>query len=123
MLLGIGFLGIAVTAGYQIGACELANIELQDDMQDMAAQLGTRVGYSPYKNDNDLRNAVIGKAERYGIELEPNQVTVEHMGSEYTSTVYLAADYKTLIHVPGYSFVMHFTPATGKRLLLWRPHG
>ena len=78
---------IAIAAGYQIAAFELASIELQDEMQDLASQLGTRIGVSALSGDEELRQAVIRKAEVHDIQLEPSQVTVEHMGSGYTSTV------------------------------------
>jgi len=122
-ILGLAVLLWVILAAYQIGACELANLELQDDMQDLASQLGTRIGYSQLANDEDLRNAVVRKAQRYDIPLDPSQVTVEHIGSGYTSTVHLAADYTTQVHVPGLTFVLHFTPETGKNELIWRTHG
>lgn len=123
IIVALSAIAWAIAAAYQIGACEVANIELQDEMQDLASQLGTRVGYSALKNDEELRSAVILKAERYGIGLKPSQVTVEHMSSGYTSTVYLAADYITPVHLPGLSFTLHFKPATDKKLLVWRTHG
>ena len=72
---------IATAAGYQIAACELVSIELQDEMQDLASQLGTRIGASAPSGEEELCQAVIHKAEAHNIQLEPSQVTVEHMGS------------------------------------------
>jgi len=123
IILALGAIAWAIAAGYQIGARELANVELQDDMQDLASQTGTRIGLSALKNDDELRSAVVLKARRYDIELEPSQVTVEHMGSGYTSTVHLAAGYSAPVTVPGLSFTLHFKPATDKKLLIWRTHG
>ena len=120
IILSLGALVLAAVVGCQVAACELASIELQDDMQDLASQLGTRIGVSALSGDEELRQAVIRKAEAHHIQLEPSQVTVEHIGFGYTSTVYLAADYKELIHLPGVSFALHFTPATDKKLLVWR---
>lgn len=122
IILGLAAVAVAVFAGYQIGACELANLQLQDDMQDLASQLGTRIGYSQLSSDDDLRNAVIRKAKAHDIELEPKQVEVRHMGSAETSTVYLAADYTVPINFHGFAFTLHFTPATGKKLQSWQSH-
>ena len=119
-LVGLAILAVLVVIGYLVGASELANIELQDDLQDLASQLGTRIGLAAYGSDDELRAAVIRKAERRGIELEPQQITIEHMGSGYTATVYLAADYTVPIEFPGIAFRLHFTPASGRRLLGWR---
>lgn len=76
-----------ILAGYQIGACKLANIEPQDDMQDLASQLGIRIGYCQLSNDEELRSAVISEAEKHEIELQRNQVEVQHIGSGESSTI------------------------------------
>jgi hypothetical protein len=123
IILGLGLLATAIMAGYQIGVRELANIELRDDMQDLASQLGTRIGYSVLASDDELRNAVVRKAQNHGIALMPEHVTVEHIGSGYTSTVYIAAEYTASIDLPGLSFNLHFAPATGKKVLMWRSSG
>ena len=115
------FIGIAVfvgmvVVGWQIGSCELANIELQDDMQDLAAQAGTRIGFVEPRSDEDLRRAVMRKAKEHDIELDPDQVRVQRTASVDMSTVYLAADYTVLVRLPGGSFTLHFTPSTGKKM-------
>lgn len=123
IILGLAVLGVAFFAGWQIGACELANVELQDEMQDIASQAGTRVGLAQMVTDDDLRNAVVGRARQHDIELEGSQVAIEHMGSGETSTVYMKVDYRAPINLPGFSFSLHFTPETSRKLLGWRPHG
>jgi hypothetical protein len=62
------------SAAWQVGACELANIELKDDLQDMVSQLGVRIGASDVASDDDLRTLVLRKAEKYNIALAPEQV-------------------------------------------------
>ena len=47
-----------LSAGWQIGACELANIELKDDLQDISTQLGVRIGATDVASDDDLRAMV-----------------------------------------------------------------
>jgi hypothetical protein len=103
-------------AGWQIGACELANFELRDDMKDLASQLGARIGFSLANSDDDFRTAVISKATRYNIDLSAEQVTVQRSGDGAKGTIYLRADYTVPIHLPGFNFKMHFTPESGKRL-------
>jgi hypothetical protein len=112
--LGIAVLGIACVAGWQVGTCELANMELRDDMQDLASQLGTHIGLASPRSDEDFRNAVLNCAKRYEIELTPDQVTVLRTDSGATASIYLAADYTVPIHLPGLFFTIHFTPASGK---------
>jgi hypothetical protein len=103
------------TGGWQIGACELANIELKDDMQDMASQFGVRIGLSSVPTDTELRDMILRKAEKYEIPLSPDQVTVVRTGSGAAASIYLAADYTVPITLPHLSFTMHFTPSTGRK--------
>jgi len=114
---------LAGSCAWQIGACELANIELKDDMQDIAAQPGTRIGLSQMITDEDIRNAVLRKARSHDIDLAPEQISVQHMGSGALSTVYIEADYTVPVKLPGYTFTVRFTPKTGKKLLSWRTNG
>lgn len=113
IIFGLAILVFASIAGWQIGTCEVANIRLRDDMQDMASQSGVRIGLTTARTDDDFRNAVLGKAEQYGIELAPDQVTVQRTGSSVTGTISIGADYTVPIHLPGYSFTLHFTPESG----------
>ena len=111
---GIAVLILMVIVGWQIGSCELANKELQDDMQDLASQAGAHIGFVEPRSDEDLRRAVMRKAQEHDIELAPDQVRVQRTGSVDAPTVYLAADYTALVKLPGGSFSIHFTPSAGK---------
>lgn len=115
IMIGIAILVVIVVVGWQIGSCELANFQLQDDMQDLASQAGARVGFIEPRSDEDLRRAVMRKAREHDIELDPGQVRVQRTGPVDASTVYLAADYTALVKLPGASFSLHFTPSTGKK--------
>ena len=111
IILGLAVLGLAVFAGWQIVSCELANLELQSDLRDLAAQIGTRIGLDAPSADEDLRGAVIRKAQEHDIQLASEQVTVQHTDSG----IYLAVDYKARVNLLGYSFTLHFTPSSTKR--------
>ena len=103
-------------AGWQIGACELANIELRDDLKDMSSQLGARIGLSSAKSDDDFRNDIVNKARKYDIPLAPEQVTVQRSGVGFAATMYFAADYTVPVHLPGFAFQLHFHPESGPKL-------
>ncbi len=111
-ILGIIVLVLAGNAGWQIGSCELANIELQDDMRDIAAQTGSRIGLAQISSDEDLRNAVIRKAYQHDIKLRPEQVRVERYGHGESATISLTANYKVQVNLPGWTFTLHFTPSS-----------
>ena len=114
LILALAVFALAGFAGWRIGSCELANIELREDMRDLAAQVGTRIGLTPQSTDEDLRRAVIRKAEEHEIQLEPEQVTVQRTGTDEAPIIYLAADYKARIKLLGFSFTFHFTPSSAR---------
>jgi hypothetical protein len=114
LISGLAIMGLAVFAGWQIASCEIANLELQTDMRDISAQVGSRIGLEAPNSDEDLRDAVIHKAKEHDIQLEPAQVTVQHTGSAKTLAIYLAADYKARVNLLLYSFTLHFTPSSAK---------
>ena len=116
IFIGISVFVFVVIVGWQIVSCELANVELQDDMQDLASQAGARIGFVEPRSDEDLRRAVMRKAKEHDIVLDPDQVRVQRTASVDMSTVYLAADYTVLVRLPGGSFTLHFTPSTGKKM-------
>ena len=114
LIVGLAVLALAVIAGWRIASCELANFELHEDMRDLAAQIGGRIGLTPWSTDEDLRSAVVRKAKEREIQLEPGQVTVQRTGSNEAPIIYLAADYKVRVKLLGFSFTFHFTPSSAK---------
>ena len=102
-------------AGWRIAYCELANIELRDDLKDLSSQAGMRIGLASQNSDEQLRMSVINKARQYNIDLASDQVTVDRRGAGLQSTVYLQADYVVPVHLPGFDFTLHFTPESGNR--------
>jgi hypothetical protein len=114
LILGLAVLAVAIIAGWQIGSCEVANLALREDLRDIAAQTGAHIGLNSFNTDEDFRNAVIREAQMHGIQLGPEQVTVERTGTVQAPIIYLAADYKVPVKLPGFSFTLHFHPSTAK---------
>ena len=100
---------------WQVGACEMANIELNDDLRDIAAQVGTKIGLDPIREDAQLRAMVVRRAEDYDIPLQPEQVSVQRSGAGDQEVVRVSVDYRARVHLLAYSFTLHFTPASGPR--------
>ena len=109
---GLLVLALAVSAVWQTAACELANVELRDDLHDLSSQISAKIGLVEFNTDKDFRDAVIRKAERYDIYLQPEQITVRRSGTLKEPVIYLAADYQARVRVLGYSFTLHFTPSS-----------
>ena len=114
LILGLAVLGLVIIGGWQIASCELANLELHEELHDLAAQTGAYIGLNPFNTDEDFRNAIIRAAKRHEIQLEPEQVTVERTGTPPKQIIYLAADYKARVALPGWSFTLHFHPSSAK---------
>lgn len=114
IILGLAMVILAMVAGWQIGAAEIANMNLQEDMRDMASQAGTHVGVVAPSTDEETARTVVRKASEHGIELSPDQVTVRSATSGEMSTWYLAADYTAPIHLGIVTLRLHFTPSSAK---------
>jgi hypothetical protein len=109
----LGFVVIVLVAysGFQIAPVEMANYSFEDDLKQVAL-----VGAStPTKTDDDLRNMVVLKAKDHDIQLTPEQVTVQRIGTPGAPAVYVAADYNSTVNLPGYSYTFHFTPSSGNK--------
>ena len=114
MVLALAAFYFLFSAGWQIGACELANIELKDDLQDIATQLGVRIGASDIATDDELRAMVLKKADKYNIPLAPDHVIVMRDAGKNANT-YLEADYSVPIYLPRYTFSMYFNPSSARK--------
>ena len=114
LILGLAVLALAITAGWQIASCVLANLELHVDLRDLAAQAGARIGLVSFSTDDELRDAVIRKAKSHGIQLEPEQVTVQRTSTATAPIIVLVADYKVRVTLLGCSFTLHFNPSSAK---------
>lgn len=73
LVLGLAALALAAIAGWQISSFYLANIELRGDMKDLAAQGGAQIGLTSPSSDEELVNAVVGKAKILGFSSRPNR--------------------------------------------------
>ena len=115
IILGCATFALLAGTGWQVGASELANYELQEELKDLASLSAARIGLAAPSSDDDLREAVIAKARAHDIELQHGQVDVERSGTAEAPVVFLAADYRARIVLPGHAFTLHFKPTSGKR--------
>jgi len=111
-LLGTALVLLVLSIGWQIAAWELANMNLQEEIRDLASQAGAHVGFIPPSSEEDARQTVVRKAKEHGINLVPEQVTVVRKGSEDHSTFYIAVDYSVPVNLMLFTFRLHFTPST-----------
>ena len=101
------FLLVSSTA-WEVACCEFANYELNDDLHDVAAMGGSRMGLFPEFSDDDLRNTVMQKAAGHDIRLRQDQIFVGSLGTKENPQVFLAARYQSRVRLPGFSIVFHF---------------
>ena len=112
IIIPLAVFAIIVVAGWRVASCYVANAQLQDDLQDLAAQVGTKIGLDRVKTDDDLRAAIIRKADSYDISLRPEQITVSHTGSGPLSATFLSVDYTARVNLVVYSVTLHFTASS-----------
>jgi len=55
---------IVLPSAWQAGSSELANIELRDDIQDIASQISSRIGFSATRSDEDRATKFSRSRER-----------------------------------------------------------
>jgi hypothetical protein len=115
VILGLAVLLLAAFAAWQITACYVANSELRSDMKDLAVQNGARIGLVSFNTEEELRNAVVARAKEHGIQLAPEQVTVQRTLTPGMLEISLAADYEARVNLLGLSFAIHFTPSSSYR--------
>ena len=101
-----------VMAGWEILEPVITNIVFQDELHDMAAQLGWHTGLSVPNSDEELRNIVIRKAAKHEIQLEPKQVTIRRSLTPENPVLYIAVDYTVPVNLLVYSFSLHFSPTS-----------
>jgi len=113
IILGICVFALIVSTGWQIASCEFHNYLLKDDLKDVAAMGGSRIGLAAPMSDADLRAAVIRKAREQDIHITADQILVRRTGSQEDPVVFLSAKYKARVWMPGFALVFHYT-ATSK---------
>jgi hypothetical protein len=111
VILGIAVLAFAALGGWRVGTCEVANLEFQQDLQDLASAKSFRYGNTVVKSEDEMREAVVRKASEHDIQLAPEQVTVRPPAPGANS-MYLAADYSVPVNLAQFSFTLHFTPSS-----------
>ena len=114
LLLAAAVLFVLVALAWSVGAAEVANVTLQEEMRDLAAQGGAQIGLVEPSMDNDLRNTVAHKAQEHGIALKPEQVTVQRTVVGEKSKLHLVAHYTVPVNCWLFSLNLHFAPSSDK---------
>lgn len=114
-LLLVAALFLAAALVWTVSSAEMANVNLQEDMRDLAAQGGAQIGLVAPSTDEDITKIVASKAQEHGIALKPEQVIVRRTGSGETSKLYIAAHYTVSVNCWLFSFNLHFAPASDKK--------
>jgi hypothetical protein len=110
---GLCVLALLLTTGWQVASCEFNNYLLKDDLKDLAAMTGSRIGLAGPESDGDLRAAVIRKAREHSIYVAPDQIVLRWSGSRENPKVFIATQYNARVFLPGFALVFHYR-ATSK---------
>jgi len=106
------FLGIFVIVAafyvlFKLVPPYLNNYEFTDAVKDEA----TRDSYSP-KSEQDIRSAILKKAQEDSIPITEDQILVTRSGLQYNGTVSVRAAYVVHVDFPGYPLDLHFDAST-----------
>src|SRR3954464_338003 len=103
VIVGVALLSFALVAGWQVVSCELANASFQEDLQDLSAQGGARIGLLSASSEEELRSTIIRKAGTHDIVLHEDQITLEKRGTPEYPFVYIGVDYRARVTLlPGF---------------------
>ena len=117
IILGSAALFLAIALAWAVSAAEVANVNLQEDMRDLASQGGTQIGLVAPSTDEAITRIVAQKAQEHGIALKPEQVTVQRTGSGEKTQLHIAAHYAVSVNCWLFSLNLHFAPSSDKRVL------
>jgi hypothetical protein len=101
---------IAVAIGWQFGSAYLDNIELHDDVRDVAAQNGVNIGlYSP-RTDDEVRQELIRTAAEHGLRLQPDQISLQKYVNAGAHRIWydVTVDYTVRVNLLVCSYTLHF---------------
>jgi hypothetical protein len=114
IVLLVGLILFAGIAAVQIGEAEVANLNLREDLHDLATQAGVRTGVIAPMSDEELAAAVIRKAREHGIELAQDAVTVRRENVGGDTQIHLAADYTVPVRLMLFRLSLRFAPSSDK---------
>lgn len=117
--IGLAILLCIVAVGWQIASAELSNIELHDDLSEIAAQNSSNIGLAAPKTDDQVREDVVSAAAECGIHLQPDDVrlqriTITRPYSVNITRFELAVSYTTHVRLLLWSFDLHFDQTSAK---------
>jgi hypothetical protein len=120
-LLALLILIPSAVIAWQVGNAQLDNIELHDDLRDIAAQNGVNIGLNSPKNDDQMRKEVIDTAAEHGLRLQPHEITLQQHTSPSVNDPAagriwydIKVDYTVPINLSIYSFNLHFVQTSSK---------
>ena len=109
------FIGVFVIVGGIFASVKLIppyfnNYQFQDWLKDEA----THDSYSN-RTENDIRQAVLKKAQDLDIPLTEEGIKVSRYGAQNNGTIIIQAPYVVHVDLPGYPVDLHFDASTENR--------
>jgi hypothetical protein len=105
----IAIILVVFVASWKMLDPEITNVIFQDELQDTAAELDSRIGLATPKSDNELCNVIIRKAAKHDIELDPKQVMVRSSGPPEHRVIYIVVHYSIPVNLLVYSYRLHYS--------------
>ena len=113
IIVGLVVFAFGMSTGWQLAACEFANYELRDDLKDVAARGGSRIGLLAESTDADLRDAVIRRAPPHGPASRTGPDSGTSLGTAENPKVFMTAKYRARVVMPGISLLLPLKATSG----------
>ena len=99
MIIGVSLIGALIVVGIFVIPPYFANYQFEDDIRNEAMTLTYTA-----KTEDDIRQIVLKHASDEGIDIAPQQITVQRNGSQGSGTLLIDANYTVHVNLPGYPF-------------------
>jgi hypothetical protein len=107
VIVGAAYLGFELVPPY------FENYQFQDAVKNEA----TMDSYSQ-KSENDIRTAVLKKAQELDVPISEDQIHVQRSGQLGSAIIIIRAAYTVHLDLPGYPVDLHFDASTSNRGVL-----
>jgi hypothetical protein len=99
VLIAASLIGAVVLVGMFVIPPYFANYQFEDDIKNEAMTLTYTT-----KTEDEIRQIVLKHATDEGIDLAPQQITVQRTGNQGNGTLLIEANYSVHVNLPGYPF-------------------
>jgi len=110
LIVGLAVFVMAVAIGWQFAGAYIGNVELHEDVRDVASQNSVNIGLNPPRSNQEIRVELIRAAAEHGVQIGLDQIALKKYTDASTHRVWydVTVDYNVPINLLVYSYQLHF---------------